>query len=459
MSENDILDDVENEDTSSNGMEGGEANEDELQLDDVVDKRIIWQAKDFSIREFTSMKQDGDLKLQPIYQRNYVMDMKMASRLIESILMDVPIPVIYLAEEADGVFSVIDGQQRLTSFISYVEGFLPVSKPFTLRGLKVLTELNKKIFTQLSKEQQNKIRTTTIHTIVIKKESNEDIKFEIFERLNTGSVKLNEDELRNSVYRGKYVELLSRLEEDQTFHAIVNNTRYKNRMRYRGMILRFLAISEKSYLNYKPSMIQFCNKELKDNQEINEDKANEYTARFKKCIELVNSVFGDKSFRRYSVGGESNPNGSWVTSRVNLALFDVQMCGFVNYSKNQIMSKSDDIRETMISLMTHNEDFQNSLYVKTNDKTQVSKRFRIWFDALEKIVGSPSNEKRAFAYEIKRKLFATDPTCQICRQQIMMIDDSEVDHVDPYSLGGKTEESNAQLAHRFCNRKKGNATP
>ncbi len=93
-------------------------NDQELNLDVDAPKKIIWQAKDFSLREFQSMKQDGDLILQPEYQRKYVMNIKMASRLIESILIDVPIPVVYLAEEADGTYSVIDGQQRLTSFIS-----------------------------------------------------------------------------------------------------------------------------------------------------------------------------------------------------------------------------------------------------------------------------------------------------------------------------------------------------
>jgi len=161
------------------------------------DRKIIWQAKDFSIREFQAMEQDGDLILQPEYQRKYVMDIKLASRLIESILMDVPIPVIYLAEETDGRYSVIDGQQRLTSFISFSHGKFPDGKEFGLSALKVLTELNRSKFVDLDKEYQMKIKKTTIHTIIIKRESHEDIKFEIFERLNTGSIKLNEDEIRN----------------------------------------------------------------------------------------------------------------------------------------------------------------------------------------------------------------------------------------------------------------------
>jgi len=81
----------------------------ELELHEEDSRKIVWQAKDFSIREFASMLQDGDLELQPEYQRKYVATPKIASKLIESVIMDVPIPVIYLAEEQDGTYSVIDG--------------------------------------------------------------------------------------------------------------------------------------------------------------------------------------------------------------------------------------------------------------------------------------------------------------------------------------------------------------
>jgi uncharacterized protein with ParB-like and HNH nuclease domain len=157
-------------------------NEDEeLDIAEEDGRKIIWQAKDFSLREFLSMKNDGELILQPEYQRNFVASEQISSRLVESILLDVPIPVVYLAEEQDGNFSVIDGQQRLTSFISFLEGKYPDGKPFKLSSLKVLKELNRKQFSDLDDEHKKKIRSTTIHSIIIKKESNPDIKFEIFE--------------------------------------------------------------------------------------------------------------------------------------------------------------------------------------------------------------------------------------------------------------------------------------
>ena len=425
----------------------------EIELNEEDERKIIWQAKDFSIREFSSMLQDGDLELQPEYQRKYVASPKIASRLIESILMDVPIPVIYLAEENDGSYSVIDGQQRLTSFNSFINGKFPNGDLFKLSGLKVLKELNRKLFSEIDKEYQNKIRKTTLHTIIIKKESNDDVKFEIFERLNTGSIKLNEDEIRNTVYRGKYINLLAELENNETFHQLIQKDNYKNRMIYRGMILRFFALSEKSYLNYIPSMKQFCNKELRDNRNLSDEKIKEYKTRFLDSIDLVKIVFGDKAFRRFMPSIDNQP-GYWSKSRINMALFDIQMCGFVNYTKNDILRNADFIREAILDLMKNNQTFIDSILIKTSDRLVLKSRFKIWFEKLEEIIGDVNYQSRTFSVNIKKELFDKNPVCAISNQRILSIDDCEVDHIIPFSKGGKTEIENAQLVLRYFNRAK-----
>ena len=84
-----------------------------------------------------------------------------------------------------------------------------------------------------------------------------------------------------------------------SFISLVRKDNYKNRMIYRGMILRFFTLSERTYLNYKPSMKQFCNKELRDNRYIGEEKSEEYKKRFLRVVDLVKLVFGDKAFRRF----------------------------------------------------------------------------------------------------------------------------------------------------------------
>jgi hypothetical protein len=440
--------------THDEELEIDEVGEDDVELDiEVGQRKIIWQAKDFSIREFLTMKIEGDLTLQPQYQRNFVATDLIASRLIESILLDVPIPVVYFAEEQDGKYSVIDGQQRLTSFLSYLEGHFPDNRPFKLSGLKVLPELNRKLFTDLNDEFQKKIKNTTIHSIIIKKESNPDIKFEIFERLNTGSTKLNEDEIRNTVYRGSYIDLLAELSENSIFHSLVKKDNFKKRMIYRGMILRFFALSEKSYLNYKASMKQFSNKELRDNRNITLDKIKEYKNRFEHSLDLVKIVFGENAFRRYIPGNEDE-QGKWASTQINMALYDIQMVGFVNYTKNEILSKADAIREELLTLMTTNLTFQNLIGYKTSNTDNVKKRFRMYMDMLERVIGDNSYSQRNFPLSVKEELFKENPKCAISGQKILAIEDSEVDHIIPYSKGGKTEKSNAQLVLRYFNRAK-----
>lgn len=418
-------------------------------------RKIVWQAKDYSIREFQSMKNEGELVLQPEYQRNFVATDQIASKLIESILLDVPIPVIYLAEEQDGNFSVIDGQQRLTSFLSYLEGKFPDGRPFKLSGLKVLPELNRVAFRELDQAIQRKIKSTTIHSIIIKRESNDDIKFEIFERLNTGSTKLNEDEIRNTVYRGPYIKLLAELSESETFHGLVRKDNFKTRMIYRGMILRFFALSERSYLNYKASMKQFANKELRNNRNLATEKAQEYRKRFEHCLDLVKVVFGEKAFRRYMPATETNP-GYWATGQINMALFDLQLVGFMGYSKNEVLSQAEAIREELLGLMATDPEFQNLIGYKTSDTDNVKKRFEIYMAMLKKVIGDARYTQRLFPYAIKEELFNENPTCAISEQRILSIDDAEVDHIVPYSKGGKTEKANAQLVLRYFNRAKSN---
>jgi hypothetical protein len=426
-------------------------------------KKIIWGPKDYTVELLHSKKLNGTLDPNPRWQRNYVFDKIKASRLIESVLLDVPLPAVYLAEEADGTLSVIDGQQRLSTFFFFLENKFPVKgkdnefTDFPLSGLQILGELNTKHFPDLGKPLQLKINDTPIHVIIIQKDSNEDVKFDIFERLNTGAMKLNEDEIRNSVYRGSYIELLDELAEDKAFDSLIRKPNFKNRMLYRGMILRFFALSEKDIRHYKPSMKQYCNKELRDKRYLIKGKADDYRKRFRLCVDMCRSVFGDNAFRRFSPGKDkNNQDGSWVASRINMALFDVQMCGFALHEQNlnQFLGHWDEIRERMLDLMCNDPEFINAIEMKTSGRDQMNTRFKKWLDVLDSILaGSPPNP-RIFLYTIKQQLFTDDPTCKLCGNRIMAIEDAEVDHIIPYSKGGPTTIENAQIAHRYCNRHK-----
>jgi hypothetical protein len=431
-------------------------------------ERISWLPMDFSVEGLYFKRKHGELDPSPVWQRNYVYDKVKASRLIESVLLDVPLPAVYLAEEKDGALSVIDGQQRLTSFFLFMDDQFPDKskdagnqKTFTdfkLSGLKMLKNLNGSKFSGLEKAMQLKIKNTPIHVIIIKNKSDEDIKFDIFERLNTGAMKLNEDEIRNSVYRGPYIEFLDELSNDAHFNQMVDKPTLKNRMFYRGMILRFFALSEKDVKLYKPSMTKYCNAELREHRYLSEEKAAEYRKRFRKCVDLCFSIFGENAFRRFKPGDAADHNGAWGKSRINMALFDVQMCCFAAYEASQFQGHYDEVRERLLDMMCNDNEFIGAIELQTSNSDQMKLRFKKWFDALDSILDGSQLNPRVFPYAIKKQLFDKDPACGICRNQILLIEDAEVDHIVPYSKDGPTTFENAQLAHRFCNRHKSDKT-
>jgi hypothetical protein len=200
-------------------------------------------------------------------------------------------------------------------------------------------------------------------------------------------------------------------------------------------------------------MKQFCNKELRDNRNITKEKASEYTNRFEHCLDLVKTVFGNTAFRRY-IPGYGNEAGYWASSQINMALFDLQMIGFANYSKNEVLANADAIREGLLDLMINDTKFQELIGYKTSDTDNVKKRFKMYMELLEKAIGDKAYQQRIFPYHIKEELFKENPYCAISKQRILAIEDAEVDHILPYSKGGKTEKSNAQLVLRYFNRAK-----
>ena len=131
----------------------------------------------------------------PDIQREYVWDNAEASRLIESRILNIPIPVLYFAETDEAKYEIFDGHQRVRSIVNYLSGIFPLS------GLAVLREYRGTRFSQLPEREQRFLKMRTLRTIVISIDSHPNMKFEIYERLNTGSIMLNAQELRNSIYR------------------------------------------------------------------------------------------------------------------------------------------------------------------------------------------------------------------------------------------------------------------
>jgi hypothetical protein len=393
----------------------------------------------------------GRLILQPEFQRRFVWDTGKSSRLMESALLDIPLPVIYLSEEKDGRETVIDGQQRLTAFFSFIDGKFPDGKDFKLTSLKVYTDLKKKAFKDLSEELQDKIKYCTIRTITFKKESDLDLKFEIFERLNTGAVSLNFQELRNCMYRGPYNSLLKELAQDQDSMYLLGLKSPEDRMKDVEFVLRFAAFYHSTYLNYKPPIKRFLNEDMEKYKSITEKEIMELRTAFKNAVSIIRTLLDTHAFKRFYKGSEKNKNGFWEPKKFNASLYDILMYSFARQDKNKVYQNLDSIREALIDLMTNDQEFIDSIELSTSSIQAVQKRFDKWRLTLQEIIGIAQKEPRCFTMKLKEELYTNDSTCAICNQKINNIDDTNIDHIEQYWKGGKTIPENARLTHRYCN--------
>lgn len=349
-------------------------------------RKINTQAYDKSVSDIVRMMKDGDINLNPEYQRNYIWDNKKASMLIESIVLNVPIPVIYVSQEADDTWTVIDGLQRLNSLKRFFD------RDFKLSGLELLSDLNKSDAYTLNPKALRMLKNGLLRIIVISHDSHEEIKYDVFMRLNRGSVKLNEQELRNCLYRGKFNELLKNLSSNKHLQNLMNAKEPHKRMIDCELILRFLALrcnwdpskggvkpEDEGVSNYKGRMKNFLNEFMRKNQNETNDvleKMNEY---FNDTIKKVFDVFGAKAFRRINEGGE-------FENSLNRAIMDSLLVSFSFFPYKNLVTKKEEIINHFYYLVQNDQLFKDSITIGTSDKKVLNYRIARWYNELEKII-------------------------------------------------------------------------
>ncbi len=199
--------------------------------------------RDRSLFDLKRWHDAGDLTLDPEWQRNFIWSKPQSSKLIESFLLEIPVPVIYLAKTKEDKYEVIDGLQRLTSVFNFFDN------KYALTSLDQLKDQIGKKFKDLDKPLQRRLENAPLRTFELSSHTNPNIYFIVFERLNTGGTKLNEMEIRNCPYRGKLNHLIKELAASESFKSCVHLTDTNiKRMLDRALILRFLAFYERTYL-------------------------------------------------------------------------------------------------------------------------------------------------------------------------------------------------------------------
>ena len=239
----------------------------------------------------------GDI-IVPFYQRKYVWKIEQASRLIESFLMGLPVPQVFLYVNDEDLLEVIDGQQRIMSVKYFLEGFFGEAdnqnrrQIFKLKGLSERSEYNGKTFSELSSRDQRKLRNSTLRAINIKQlkpSLRNDSVFHIFERLNTGGTQLKPQEIRNAVYRGKIVDSLKALNLTDGWHKILGIKRADKNQKDVELVLRLFALFE-VWPDYEKPMLRYLNTQMDANKKFDSDRAQRFTERFPLAVNTVNEA-------------------------------------------------------------------------------------------------------------------------------------------------------------------------
>lgn len=276
-----------------------------------AERRLRTETYDFTVSTLVDYLKQGHISI-PNFQRGYVWNKTQASRLIESLVINCPIPVIYLSQNADETLSVIDGNQRINS----IKLFL--NDEYDLKGLSAYPELEGLVYSELDPRLQRHILNRTLRCICILKDTHPQIKFDVFERLNTGSIKLSAHELRHGLYMGEMMKIIEELSSNAVFKSLTM-TQNDKRMKADELALRFFAFSA-GWSNYAKPMADFLNKYCEQHRNPTVEDQLALKTKFLDTINKVQQVLGNKAFRTFDATKKS--------PKFNAALYDAQMISF-----------------------------------------------------------------------------------------------------------------------------------
>ncbi|MFA5514236.1 MAG: DUF262 domain-containing protein [Sphaerochaetaceae bacterium] len=271
-----------------------------------------WGA-DLSFRELITMYDEDEL-LKPELQRFYVWDKPEASRFIESILLGLPVPSIFLANTKEDKKLIIDGYQRIMTVYDYVKKGIwrKDGKTFKLSNTdKINDRYRGKAFSELPDQDQRRIRSTTIHAIVFEQKApndNDTSLYQVFERINTGGRALMPQEIRNCVNQGAFNTLLFELNENPNWRTLFGKDEVDPRMRDMEFILRFLALdtelienNELSTISLKKYLNEFMGSANSQTLEIIEERREKFTF----VMQFIIDYIGENAFYNITGGDES----------------------------------------------------------------------------------------------------------------------------------------------------------
>lgn len=265
-------------------------------------EKIRIQVNNYSVFHIIQMIEQQNINLFPNFQRNMVWDDIRGSRLIESLMLNIPLPIFYVSENSNGIWDVVDGMQRLNSIFEYSKN------NFKLRGLEYLDELNGLCMDEIPRKFVQRILNASLTFHIIDSRTPSTVRLEIFRRLNTGGIALNAQEVRNSFITDNARYLINKLSENDVFVRLVSSGK-NTRMNRQELIIRFLAFYE-AYngnfnLPFRGGLSEFLNEFTQYLNSLDYNQLDDYYYLFRNVMSNVEILFGDYAFHRLFVDNES----------------------------------------------------------------------------------------------------------------------------------------------------------
>jgi hypothetical protein len=317
----------------------------------------------------------GEIDLSPeSLRRARLWTSQRKSQLIESLLLKIPIPVFYVAADHKDEWTVVDGLQRLTTILDFVEG------KFELDGLEYLVALRGKNFMTLDRAMQRRIEETELVINVIQPGTPDEVLMNIFKRINTSDLPLTAQEIRNALHKGPVRAYLRRLVESEEFISATDGSVRDHRMDAQEMALRFLAFRTLGWNAYKVHNLDaFMNDAMRHLNAISKQERDQLENDFLRAMRSAKAIFGETAFRKPRQEGR-NP--------ISKPLFEALSVNLAEYSDTELeflIKRKSLLVDGLNDLFTFNSEFKDSITLSTGSVKKVETRFSLIRELIEDV--------------------------------------------------------------------------
>lgn len=324
--------------------------------------------------------------MDPDFQREFIWQRDKQSKLIESVIMRIPLPVFYVAEDNEGRMVVVDGLQRLSTFQEFVKDRLVLHLPDR-------NELNKKKFSDLSPKLKNRVEDCNLIFYIIDSKVPERARLDIFERVN-GGVPLSRQQMRNCLFMGPATRFLKEEAQTESFLKVTGKSLKISTMRDREFVNRFCAFKTLGLDAYNGNMDDFLANCLRKMNEMGKDGSSlsRLSNEFRRSLENNFLLFEQHAFRRSGTDTLAKelgiPYQSQKRAPINASLWDVMSTGLSFYTKDRVEASAEPLRDAVHSRLLTNMEFEDAITSGTSDTKKVKCRFQMTQKIFREILGA-----------------------------------------------------------------------